>query len=217
VENQFIKSAAVEALHWRYAVKKFDASRRLSNQQISSVLEALCLTPTSMGLQLMQFVVVENKELRQKIRESSYNQMQVEESSHLIVLCRKDVVTKEDIELYIDEMCRIRNMDTTSAALDGFRNMLYSAITMEPSRQIAWLENQVYIALGNLLTFCAVEHIDACPMEGFDRNAIDDILGLTQKGLRSVVMCPVGFRSTDDKYAYLAKVRRPQSRLIQYI
>jgi nitroreductase / dihydropteridine reductase len=217
VENQMNNSKVVGALQWRYAVKKFDSTKVLSPAQLSTVLDALCLTPTSMGLQLMQFLVIENREMRKKIREKSYNQSQVEESSHLLILCRKDVVTKEDIELYIDEMGRIRNIDTTAPAIDGYRKMLYGALTMEPQNQAAWMDNQVYIALGNLLTACAVEKIDACPMEGFDRDAIDEILELKGKGLRSVVMCPVGFRADDDKYAALKKVRRPNAALIQYI
>jgi nitroreductase len=210
-------NTVVDALKWRYAVKKFDPQRKLSENQLNVVLDALMLTPTSMGLQLMKFLVVEDAELRTKIREKSYQQIQVEEASHLIVLCRKHSVNEQDIETYIDQLGSLRQIDTKSESLNGFRAMLYGAMKMESNQQVSWLENQVYIALGNLLTACAVEKIDACPMEGFDRQAVDELLGLPEMGIQSVLMCPIGFRASDDKYAALAKVRRSKSDLITFI
>jgi nitroreductase / dihydropteridine reductase len=210
-------NSVVDALKWRYAVKQFDPLKKLSENQLNAVLDALMLTPTSMGLQLMKFLVVENANLRTKIREKSYHQMQVEDASHLIVLCRKSAVTEQDIETYIHQVGSLRQIDPTSESLNGFRAMLYGAMKMEINQQVSWLENQVYIALGNLLTVCAVEKIDACPMEGFDRQAVDELLGLPKMGIQSVLMCPIGFRASNDKYASLAKVRRSKSDLITFI
>lgn len=217
MENNIQKSQVLTSLNWRYAVKKFDSSKKLSQQQVDVVLEAFQLTPTSMGLQLMKMLVVEQPNVRKNIREVSYNQMQVEESSHLLVFCRRASVNEQDIDSYMQELALIRNLESTSDALNGLRSMLLSSVSMDPVQQTNWMENQVYIALGNVLTVCALEGIDACPMEGFHREALDELLDLKSKGLQSVVMCPIGVRAADDKYAGFGKVRRLKTDIIEYI
>ena len=217
VENNNTQSQIEHALSWRYAVKKFDATKKLSESQLKSLTETLCLTPTSMGLQLMQFIVVSDPEVKKALLPLTYNQHQVVDCSHVIIFCRIDEVKEEHIKSYVNQTAIIRELDEDSPQLAGFETMLRSSMKMTISQQIKWMENQVYLALGNLLTACAVEKIDACPMEGFMPDKVNELLNLKEKGLNSVVLCPVGFRSQDDKYANYPKVRRPKTDLIHYI
>ena len=205
----------IKALEWRYAVKKFDSSYALSSEQLDRLSKALRLTATSMGLQLMEFLVIENKGLRKKIKPIAFNQTQVEDCSHLIVLCRKDRVKQRDIDEIVAITADKRTVNDDQ--LVGYKNMLESTLKMERKKQEAWMENQVYIAMGNLLTVCAAEQIDACPMEGFDRFKLDELLGLEQRNLKSVLLCPIGKRAVDDKYNGLTKIRRPKEKIITLI
>lgn len=205
----------LEALKWRYAVKKFDENKSLDEVKVTKILKSVSLTATSMGMQLMSFIVTDKDQVKQNILPIAFNQPQIVDSSHLIILCRKDKVIEEDIEEIVNITSNLRDVEENQ--LDGYRKMLESTLTMNRQQQITWMENQVYLAMGNLLTICAVEKVDACPMEGFDRNKLDELLDLPNKGLRSVLMCPIGFRSDDDKYNGLPKIRRPNTKLIQKI
>lgn len=205
----------IEALEWRYAVKKFDPDYKLKRGKLDRLSKALTLTATSMGMQLMEFLIIENKELQKAIRPIAYNQAQIEECSHLIVLCRKNTVEQKDINEIVQITLEKRKVEPNQ--LSGYKKMLESSLTMEKNKQAIWMENQVYIAMGNLLTVCAVEKIDACPMEGFDREKLDALLDLDKKNLKSVLMCPVGKRSAEDKYKGLKKIRRPEEKIITYI
>lgn len=205
----------VEALEWRYAVKKFDPTQKLSGEQLERVLRSLQLTPTSMGLQLMKFIVIADSALKKKITPVAFNQSQVEDCSHLLVLCRKKSVEPEDIDSFIKETANTRKIEKDSETMINYEKMLSGSLKLPESQQRAWMENQVYIALGNLLTVCAAENIDACPMEGFDRKQLDELLELEKDGLNAVVMCPIGYRSKQDKYSSVKKVRRPLNSLIE--
>ena len=205
----------LDALKWRYAVKKFDDKKKLTEQQLEKVLESISLTATSMGMQLMNFIVTENLEIRKKIQPIAYNQPQVTQASHLIIMCRKTKVEQKDISEIVNITSDLRGIELEN--LTGYQEMLESSLKMPPAQQIAWMENQVYLAMGNLLTVCAVEQIDACPMEGFDRAKLDQLLDLDSMGLKSVLMCPIGYRAADDKYNGLAKIRRPYDKLIHKI
>lgn len=207
----------LEALKWRYAVKKFDPTKKLTKGQIDRLVESLCLTATSMGLQLMEFIVISQDELKAVIRPHAYNQSQITDCSHLFVLCRKEKVTEADIQEIIDITSDKRLLKNDSPQLLGYAQMLRSTLTMDESHQVKWMENQLYIALGNLMTVCAVEQIDACPMEGFVREEVDKVLQLKEKGLKTVLMCALGFRSEDDKYNGWAKIRRSKEKLVSYI
>lgn len=205
----------IEALEWRYAVKKFDPDYKLKRGKLDRLSKALILTATSMGMQLMEFLIIENEEVKKAISPIAYNQSQIEECSHLIVLCRKNKVEQKDINEIVQITLEKRKVEPNQ--LSGYKKMLESSLTMEKNRQAIWMENQVYIAMGNLLTVCAVEKIDACPMEGFDREKLDALLDLDKKNLKSVLMCPVGKRSAEDKYKGLKKIRRPEEKIITYI
>lgn len=205
----------IEALEWRYAVKKFDPSQKISEPQIDRILKGLQLTPTSMGLQLMRFIVISDEEIKKAITPIAFNQSQVEDCSHLIVMCRKKSVSENDIDSFVNQTAITRDIDVESETMVNFEKMLSSSLNLPEPQQKAWMENQVYIALGNLMTLCAAENVDACPMEGFDRKKLDEYLELQEEGLNAVVMCPLGYRSEQDKYADVKKVRRPLNALIE--
>jgi nitroreductase len=202
----------IEKLNKRYATKKF-SNQKLSADKLNTIIEALTLTPSSMGLQPWKFILVENSELRQKLFLHSHKQSQVVDASHLIVLCRYNDIDHEHIEKYAQSIADKRNVDRSS--LDGYvKSSLNLIMKMSTEEKITWMEKQLYIALGNLLTVCAIEDVDACPMEGFVNSEYDRELGLSKLGLKSVLACPIGYRDDNDKYAHLAKVRFEKDHLI---
>lgn len=207
----------IKALEWRYAVKKFDSTKKLNKKQLNRVLDGLCLTATSMGLQLMEFLVIDSDELKKELTPIAYNQSQIEDCSHLIVMCRKNTVEEEDIDKIVDKTCELRSLKREDPKIQGYKNMLLESVKMNPAQQKIWMENQVYIAMGNLMTICAVEQVDACPMEGFNKGSLDGFLNLEKRGLKSVLLCALGFRSENDKYNGASKIRRDKTELISFI
>jgi len=197
----------INSLEWRYATKKFNPSKKLSIQQIETLKKAFNLTPTSFGLQPIKMIVISNKELQEKFVEHSYFQRQVADASHLLVLCIENDTTSEDINSYFDLEKEIRGTD--EAVISKFRNQLvemYQNKTIEDKQISAYY--QCYLALGNLLTVCAFEKIDACPMEGCIPEKIDDLLNLKKLNLKSVLLIPVGYRADDDIMSEMKKVRK---------
>lgn len=203
----------LEQLNWRYATKQFDPARKISEKDWSSLEEALRLTPSSGGLQPWNFVVVTDPAVRAKLLPAAYGQAQVTDASHLVVLTAKKNLTEADVDAFIGYVAKTRGIPTESLA--PYRGMLVSGIiqTMDENARAAWARNQVYIALGNLLTSAALLGIDACPMEGFDRARFDEILGLNARGLASGVIAAVGYRLPEDKYASAPKVRFPREQI----
>jgi nitroreductase len=197
----------IKALNNRYATKKFDATKKLSQDIVEQLIEAARLTPTSYGLQLMKLVVVENPKLREELVSASYGQNQVKDSSHLFVLCREENVTKDHIESYMSNIAGTRSVEIEK--LNPFKNAIDQAVLPKTDEEKSdWMGRQVYIALGNLLTSCAILGVDSCPMEGFVPDEYDRILDLKSKGLKSVLVVPVGYRASDDFNAQNKKVRR---------
>jgi nitroreductase len=205
----------VEDLKWRYACKQFDSEKTITNQDFDSIIEALILSPSSYGVQPWKFVVVENKELREQLVGASYNQAQVKDASHLIVLCRPEKIDESLIDGYIQNICDVRSQKPEE--LEGFKKMLMHVVNKDDAFKGAWAKNQIYIALGNLMTVCATMKIDTCPMEGFVPSKVDEILGLADMGLKSVLLCPVGYRSEEDKYITTPKVRHPREKIVRII
>ena len=195
----------IEALNWRYAVKKF-SDKKIPEEKLDIILEALRLTPSSFGMQTWKFILVKNEEIREKLVAASWNQRQVADSSHLIVLARIDGVEEKDADKWINFLAEKQNMPSDKKA--GFSEVLKGYLSSAtPEAKVDWSAKQLYIALGNLMTTCAVEEIDACPMEGFNASQYDEILGLKEHGLKSVLACPIGYRSDDDPYQNLPKAR----------
>ena len=205
-------SKIIEALNWRYACKKFDSTKKLSETDFNTLLEALRLTPSSYGMQPWKFIVVESTQLREKLVAASWNQQQVIEASHLIVICAPKVIDEAFVDAYLADTAQTRGQDISE--LEGFKKMLMNITKKSSDDQYRWAKNQCYIALGSLLTICGDMKIDSCPMEGFKPKEYNNILGLDELGLTSVVACPVGYRRDDDKYSKLKKVRFPLKELV---
>lgn len=211
-----MNSEIIKDLKWRYATKKFDATKKISDVDLKTLLDVLRYTPTSYGMQPLKFLVVTNSELRTKLQEASYNQAQVKDASHLIIMCAQ-IETSSD---HIDEMTEL--MSTTRAIsldkLQGFNNYVKSALKdLSANEMLLWNSKQAYIALGMFLSACARLRIDSTPMEGFESEKYDEILKLKEKGLKSVLVCPIGYRSDEDHYSKLEKVRKPLDTLVDMI
>ena len=201
------------ALTWRYATKVFDPAAKLSDAQFEELLEVLRLTPSSFGLQPWKFIVVRDAALREQLKPASWGQGQVTEASHLIVLAVMKQITPEYVDHFVESIATTRAVTTES--LKGYRGMMLKSLTGKTEAEtVQWASLQAYIALGSLMTAAALRGIDTCPMEGFERDKYDDILGLAPLGLTTAVVCPVGHRSAQDKYAAMAKVRFPRSELV---
>lgn len=194
----------VESLKWRYAVKKFDDKKQLSAETWDALEQSLLLSASSFGLQPWKFVIVTDKATKAKLPEHSWGQKQPEECCHLVVICALEEMTEAYIDSYISSIASTRGVSKES--LKGYGDMMHG-FNKNPMDKNVWMEKQCYIALGTLLTAAAAIGVDACPMEGFDAKAYSEILGLKEKGLRPVVVCPLGYRAADDKYAQLPKVR----------
>ena len=203
----------IEALEWRYATKKFDDTKHIDSSKVEVLKKAFNLTPTSYGLQPLRLVVIKDQQLKDKLFESSYNQIQVKSASHVLVICTENSVDEPFINHNFELQKEIRNAKDEN--IKSFREFLIKDFGKKSDQDIKkWAINQAYLAMGNLLTICAAEKIDACPMEGFDGAAYDKILNLNEKGISSALVLPVGYRAEDDKFAGFLKVRRPQTETI---
>jgi nitroreductase len=207
----------IESLNWRYAVKKFDNQKTISPIIWKALEESLILTPSSYGLQPWKFIVVTNKEIRQKLTAVSWNQKQVEDCSHLVVFAVKEKVDEAHVQSFIDHMAKVREVDAST--FEGYKKMMIGDVVTGARSKVAyeWASRQAYIALGNFMTSCAVLEVDTCPMEGIDPGKYDEILGIAGSGWRTVVACPAGYRAADDHYSNAKKVRFPHQSLIQHI
>lgn len=206
-------STIIEDLSWRYATKKFNNTRKLSPAQINLLKEGFNLTASSFGLQPVTLIIIEDQELRKRLVPHSMNQSQVAEASHLLVFCIETKVDSAYIKNYFDRVKHIRN--TPAEILEPFKKYLLGHFAQMDNKAIElWASKQAYLSMGNLLTICATQKIDACPMEGFVPENYDRLLGLEDKGLQSVLIMPVGYRADEDQFASFAKVRKPISEAV---
>lgn len=197
---------SIEALNWRYATKVFDSEKKVSAGDLDTVLESMRLSASSFGLQPWKFVVVSNKDIRAKIRAAAWNQPQVTDASHLIVLTVRNDIDEAFVDRYIKSIADVRGMDVSM--LKDFSDMIKGSIkTRSPEALKAWSSRQVYIPLGTALLTAATLGIDACPMEGFDNAEVDKILGLGEMNLESLAFLTLGYRSAADKTASYKKSR----------
>ena len=209
----------LENLNWRYACKKFDPSRKIPDATWATLEAALALSPSSYGLQPWKFLVIRDPALRAKLREASYNQSQITDASHLVIIARKVPVLPADIEAYVARTAEVRNIPVETLA--DFKKMMLGGIerpaTLPGGSMDTYTRSQTYIALGFLLYTAAQLGVDACPMEGFDAAKYEEILGLTQQNLRASVVAAVGYRAADDWLAPMAKVRaKPEDLFIRH-
>ncbi|KAA0011817.1 NAD(P)H-dependent oxidoreductase [Billgrantia pellis] len=204
----------MEALQWRYAAKRMNDGK-VPRQSLDSILEAVHLAPSSYGLQPYTVLVVEDPTLRERIRCAACDQPQVSECSHLLIFATWTEVDGRHVDELIALTAAARGLDPKE--LEGYRQSLHAAVAgfATPEGRHHWAARQAYIALGTALTAAAAERVDASPMEGFDPPALDALLGLEEKGLRSVVLLALGYRDIGrDRLAGLAKVRWPRERVV---
>ncbi|MCQ4161184.1 nitroreductase family protein [Roseomonas sp. GC11] len=203
----------LETLRWRYATKKMDPSKAVPEEKVERILEAITLAPTSSGLQPFEVLVVTNPEVREKIKAIAWNQAQVTEGSHLLVFAAWDNYTAERINRVYDQITAERG---PNEGLENYRQRLLAGYPQRDAQvNFEHAARQAYIALGLALAAAAEEGVDSTPMEGFDPAALDEILGLRARGLRSVLILPLGYREADkDWLVNMKKVRRPRAEFI---
>ncbi|NAS13044.1 NAD(P)H-dependent oxidoreductase [Poritiphilus flavus] len=200
-------------LEWRYAVKKFDAGRMLPQEKIDKLKQAFNLTATSYGLQPIKLIVVSDKQIQEKLVSYSFDQKQVAQASHVLILCIETNVDDDYILSYFRRVQQVRG--TSDEILDPFKQAMVQNFRAKKTQEIKeWAAKQAYLAMGNLLTICAVERIDSCPMEGFLPSEYDQVLKLEQLGLNSVLVLPVGYRAEDDMFQDFKKVRRSMDKSV---
>lgn len=204
----------LDNLNWRYAVKKYDPEQTVPEDRVEQILEAIRLAPTSSGLQPFEVQVITNPGLRAQIRATAFDQAQVTDASHLLVFAAWDTYTAERI----DDVVRLHaSIRSASDRLDSYYERLKGMYLSRDARtNHEHAARQVYIALGFALAAAAALEVDATPMEGFDKDALDAVLGLPARGLHSVVILPLGVRAANGDWLQpLAKVRKPAERLFE--
>lgn len=210
-------SQILQPLNWRYATKKFDASKKIPNDTWHALEQSLVLAPSSFGLQPWKFFVIRNLDLRKQLQAAAWGQSQVVDASHLVVFAIKQGVNAGDVDPYLDRMAEVRQ--TSRDNLQGLEDMIKGFLKEPPFPfdPDAWSARQIYIALGFFLYSAAMLGVDACPMEGFVPAQVDEILGLPEQGYSAVVLCMAGYRADDDKYADIAKVRYETGDVVEYV
>lgn len=207
----------IDKLNWRYATKKYDASKKVAAEKVERILEAIRLAPTSSGLQPFEVLLVTNPEKRAQMQAVAWNQAQVTEASHLLVFAAWDNITEARIDMMFDLTNEQRGF--INEGWEAYRKQLKGIVAARgDAANFDAAARQAYIALGVALVAAAEEQVDATPMEGFDPAAVDEILGLKERGLRSVVILPLGYRANDgDWLVNLKKVRRSREHLVSEI
>ncbi len=213
--NHINPTDLIEHLQWRYATKKFDATKTIPPAIWTALEDTLVLTPSSYGLQPWKFLVITNKQLREQLQPLSWNQAQVTDCSHFVVFTIKKNLTADHIDRFIARTAKVRGINEESIA--SFRkimvdNVVYGSLSLTVNE---WAARQVYISLGNFMTSAAMLGVDTCPMEGLEPANYDKLLGLPEKGFATVVACAAGYRSEEDKYETLAKVRFPKAEVLE--
>ena len=198
--------------NWRYATKKFDATQKISTEDLNTLKEAIRLSSSSYGLQPYKVIIVENPELRAQIQTAAWGQSQIVDASHLIIFASKTSLTNEDIDSYLKNVSETRNIPET--ALTGYGDFMKGAIGAKSDDEKAiWNSKQTYLALGNLLNAAAELKIDVTPMEGFVPIKVNEILGLDKLGLNASLIATIGYRHEEDATQHHKKVRKSNEEL----
>lgn len=207
-------SELLDRMKWRYATKKMDAARAVPQEKVDRILEAIRLTATSSGLQPYEVIVVTNPELREQIRPHAWNQAQITDCSHLLVFAAWDNYTAERINMMFDLVNAERGF--TNEGWEAYRQKLLGAYPQRDAEtNYQHAARQAYIGLGSALIAAAFEEVDCTPMEGFDPTRVDEILKLRERGLRSVIVLPLGYRASEgDWLVKLKKVRRSRENFV---
>lgn len=205
----------LKALNWRYATKVFDATKKIPAEDLNIILESGRLAPSSFGLEPWKFLVIENPELRGKLRAVSYGQSGVTDASHVVVITTRTDMREKGVADLIERMAKSGSKPAEEFAT--YQGMIEGSMKGQSDEEInTWMANQVYIALGMMMETAALLGVDACPMEGFESEKVDELLGLKAKNLTSTVMIALGYRG-DDKYAAGVKVRMTSEEAIEWV
>lgn len=205
----------LEALSRRYSVKKFN-KKIIPQETLHNILESGKLAASSMGLQPYKIVVVESEEMKQKLIPAFYNPSQISTCSHLIVIISKKIIEEHYIRGYFNHISEVREVSLES--LDLFKNSINQHINQKTSDEIFnWAEKQSYIVLANLMYAAAIENIDTCPMEGFRQEVIEELLNINPETEKVTVTLALGYRSEEDHFQHMKKVRKPNEKLFKFI
>lgn len=206
----------IENLKWRYATKKFDPTRKVPAEDLEKIKKAVQLSVSSYGLQLYKVLIIEDQELRKKLKPASWGQDQITDSSHLIVFCSYAEVKDYHVDEFLERKGETQQLNMQN--LIEYGNFMKNKINEKSDIEKAhWTARQTYLALGNLLAACAELKIDACPMEGFEPDQYSKILGLEEQGLNASVIAAIGYRTANDQRQFANKVRKPEHKLFEKI
>ncbi len=203
----------INALNWRYAANAYDANKKLSDEQVNTLIESIRLAPSSYGLPVYKVIHVKDIETRKKLKAAAWDQPQITDASDLFVFAVKTDLGDASVDDYVNLIVETRNVSVES--LSKFAAMIKGTLTsFSEDHKTAWAAKQAYLALGVLLSTAALEEIDSTPMEGFDKKQFDEILDLKDLGLTSIVVCTAGYRSESDSFASMVKVRVSKENLV---
>lgn len=206
----------LESLNWRYATKKFDENKSITENDLNLLVEATRLSASSFGLQPYHVFVVTDPEIKKALKEASWGQSQITDASHLFIFANKKTFGPELIDSYLSEVSHVREIP--EEGLKAYGDFMKSKLVDLPEEvKEAWAAKQTYLAVGNLLSAAGVMEIDSCPMEGFEPEAYDRILELAEQDLTTSVVVALGYRSQEDETQHYKKVRRPKESLFTHI
>jgi len=199
-------------LKWRYATKKFDATKRISETDLELLKEAIQLSASSYGLQPYKVLIISDPKIKSQLKVAANGQQQLEDASHVVVFANLSDLSEKHVASYIENISKTRGVEIQQ--LDGYANLMNRVVgdLSEDAREV-WAAKQTYIALGNLLSAAADLKIDSCPMEGFDAEKVAEVLNLKEFNLTPSLIAPLGYRSTEDTTQHYDKVRKPEEEL----
>lgn len=206
----------LDSLNWRYATKKFDPSRKLSDKDLEFLKESMRLSASSYGLQPYEILIVQDPEIRAKLKPASWDQTQITDAAYVVVIANKTTFGDELVDDYIDNLVETRGISHED--VKGYSDFMKQTLGGFPDEiKSQWTAKQSYIVLANLLSAAAELRVDACPMEGFDPAQYNEILGLNEQNLNAAVVATIGYRSDEDATQHYAKVRKPANELFKTI
>jgi nitroreductase len=198
--------------NWRYATKKFDATKKITAEDLDILMEAIRLSSSSYGLQPYKILIIENPDLRAKIQKAAWGQSQVVDASHLLVFANQTDITDAQIDDFFENTSKTRGVaKETLAGYQGFMKSKINELSVDAKN--IWNAKQAYLALANLMNAAAELKIDVTPMEGFSPADVNEILGLNELGLNATLLAPIGYRHTDDATQHYKKVRKSKEEL----
>ena len=205
--SNFIKNA-----NWRYATKKFDTTKKVSKEDLETLKEAIRLSASSYGLQPYKVLIIYNPELRAQLQPAAWGQSQIVDASQLLIFANITNFGDAEIDAFIKNLTETRGIPVE--AVQGYADFMKSKISILPvDKRNIWTSKQTYLAMGNLLNAAADLNVDVTPMEGFEPEKVNEILGLDKLGLNASLIATVGYRHNEDDTQHYVKVRKSNEEL----